>query len=171
MNDYFRWSQIANHLPGRTDNEVKNHWNSYLKKRVKNSQEASKSKELDNRNIACNQTIEPLASSSMDSSSSEGTTTTTITTQSSFIPKVIFADWFSMENVNGENSLINGDTSSMSCILDLEQNDTNFLDGFGESECVYGFEAQGQMGSQDGFFDLFYLGDLCGNFDISHNDA
>ncbi|CAD6341323.1 unnamed protein product [Miscanthus lutarioriparius] len=29
-----KWSQIARHLPGRTDNEVKNYWNSYLKKRV-----------------------------------------------------------------------------------------------------------------------------------------
>ncbi|AQK67843.1 transcription factor MYB8 [Zea mays] len=29
-----KWSQIAMHLPGRTDNEVKNYWNSYLKKRV-----------------------------------------------------------------------------------------------------------------------------------------
>ncbi|WVZ74446.1 hypothetical protein U9M48_022625 [Paspalum notatum var. saurae] len=29
-----KWSRIARHLPGRTDNEVKNYWNSYLKKRV-----------------------------------------------------------------------------------------------------------------------------------------
>ncbi|WOL07378.1 transcription factor LAF1-like [Canna indica] len=29
-----KWSQIAMHLPGRTDNEVKNHFNTYLKKKV-----------------------------------------------------------------------------------------------------------------------------------------
>ncbi|KAG0608957.1 hypothetical protein M758_8G146400 [Ceratodon purpureus] len=29
-----RWSAIANHLPRRTDNEIKNYWNTHLKKRL-----------------------------------------------------------------------------------------------------------------------------------------
>ncbi|KAL9263856.1 Transcription factor MYB63-like protein [Drosera capensis] len=38
-----KWSKSASHFPGRTDNEIKNVWNTHLKKRLRSKTSTSKS--------------------------------------------------------------------------------------------------------------------------------
>lgn len=45
-----RWSLIAGRLPGRTDNEIKNYWNTHLSKKLKNQEQLEKKKKKQKKN-------------------------------------------------------------------------------------------------------------------------
>ncbi|KAL2540147.1 Transcription factor LAF1 [Abeliophyllum distichum] len=173
-----KWSQIALKLPGRTDNEIKNYWHSYLKKKVAKMGETESQGKAECLNVQMQNTessfsslissfesFEHMEGSLVDSDQSSA--------QNSNIPRILFAEWLTFDQFPGWDSGIplNNDSNSQDGFLhDLLLNEGTYA---GEMQPKLNscdddmFEEQFKFENQES--DSVFAGNFPGEFNMNYD--
>ncbi|CAO2838865.1 unnamed protein product [Amaranthus hypochondriacus] len=188
-----KWSQIAQQLQGRTDNEIKNFWHSNLKKKVAKKEKTQPISQIQSTNSILQEEIDsPIKSnitiSSFDSIGTiEGSSidvNQSNNNQISNLPRLFFAEWFSLDSMNNgqNNNIIHHDYQNPNY-----NNNVNYYNNLYVEECfnqgiIYNNEGScsneelSNEADQNGMFKIedqtseIVLSDLLyGNHEISNN--
>ncbi|KAI3508276.1 hypothetical protein L1887_23282 [Cichorium endivia] len=158
-----KWSQMSQHLPGRSDNEIKNHWHSCLKKKIVNLE-----------NIKADPTPLDMLNDESSSSSLKSTRAGSSIESSQDIeilsidakplripPKILFADWLLLDQFqlfrNSDELSISGDAFYNTCSGDIQ-----------EGPRVTNLELSSEHQNLEiDFCDLIFEEIMCPNFNIN----
>ncbi|KAJ3682218.1 hypothetical protein LUZ60_014791 [Juncus effusus] len=153
-----KWSQMTKYLPGRTDNEIKNHWNSCLTKRA---HMISKSMITKSKTHNANWTLSDSVILDFTNQSSIDSIlkfrSTDDLDESNERPKahipILFADWLIMNNNSKVESIESSSSIDRTASYGITQVDEipncGLPDYFGNYGIMGDFESQLQFESQD----------------------